>query len=338
VGDVTGTPLVCPIAERSQVGEARRRVAQFAGRWGLGDVARERLALVVSELGTNLVKHGGGGDLIVRRLGDAGAVQVLALDKGGGMASVDECFRDGYSTAGSAGTGLGAVRRLASRVDVYSQRGAGTAIVAEVAVVEPPPRALPGWQVGAVSLPRPGEEVCGDGWSTLASGPEHLAAMVVDGLGHGPGAAEAARAAVRAFEAHPSRTPSAHLSGMHDALRSTRGAAAAVACIDRASRAVTFAGVGNIAAAIAAGAGTRRLVSMSGTLGHQAHRFSEFTYPWAGDAVLVMHSDGLATRWDLDRYPGLAARHPVLLAGVLFRDFQRGRDDVTVLAVRATPP
>jgi hypothetical protein len=168
----------------------------------------------------------------------------------------------------------------------------------------------------------------------MAGQPGCLAVMVVDGLGHGPGAADAARAAVRAFEAGPSREPATHLAAMHEALRSTRGAAAAVARIDRGRRSVAFAAVGNVAGAIVAGGATRRLVSMSGTLGHQVHRINEFTCPWHDDAVLLMHSDGLATRWGLDRYPGLAERHPALVAGVLFRDFQRGRDDATVVAAR----
>jgi len=336
MADMTAGPLLCPIADRSQVGEARRRVADLAGRSGLDDVPRDRLALIVNELGSNLIKHGGGGDLIARALAEGRAVELLALDKGVGMPSVDRCFEDGYSTAGSAGTGLGAVRRLASLVDVYSRPG-GTAIVAEVTAPEPPSSSPAGWQVGAVCLPKGGEDACGDAWSTSAESRERLAVLVVDGLGHGAGAADAADMAVRHFAPQPSRTPGVHLAILHEALRSTRGAAAAVACIDRRSRTVTFAGVGNVTGAIVTPAASRQLVSMSGTLGHVAHRIREFTYAWSDDAVLVMHSDGLSGRWDLERYPGLIGRHPSLVAGVLFRDYHRDRDDVTVVAARVRP-
>jgi len=164
-----------------------------------------------------------------------------------------------------------------------------------------------------------------------------LTVLVVDGLGHGAGAADAADMAVRHFAPQPSRTPGVHLAILHEALRSTRGAAAAVACIDRRSRTVTFAGVGNVTGAIVTPAASRQLVSMSGTLGHVAHRIREFTYAWSDDAVLVMHSDGLSGRWDLERYPGLIGRHPSLVAGVLFRDYHRDRDDVTVVAARVRP-
>jgi hypothetical protein len=76
------------------------------------------------------------------------------------------------------------------------------------------------------------------------------------------------------------------------------------------------------------------MVSMNGTLGHSVGRIQHFSYPWGKTSALIMHSDGLATRWNMDQYPGLAARHPALLAGVLYRDFCRRRDDVTILVSR----
>jgi len=51
--------------------------------------------------------------------------------------------------------------------------------------------------------------------------------------------------------------------------------------------------------------------------------------------MLVLHSDGLVSHWSLDAYPGLAARDPSLIAGILYRDFTRGRDDVTVVVAKA---
>jgi hypothetical protein len=100
---------------------------------------------------------------------------------------------------------------------------------------------------------------------------------------------------------------------------------------------VRFAGVGNVAAVVVDGATQRGMASYGGIIGHEVRKFQEFAYPFPRGALLVMHSDGLATRWGLDAYPGLASRDPALMAGVLYRDFQRGRDDVTVLVARATP-
>ena len=124
------------------------------------------------------------------------------------------------------------------------------------------------------------------------------------------------------------------MSAIHQALRGTRGAAVAVVSIDRRAGVAIFAGVGNIAGSIIANGGSRQLVSLNGTAGHTLHKINEFSYPWADDALLLVHTDGLVSRWDLGRYPGLVLRHPSLVAGVLFRDFNRGRDDVTIVAAR----
>src|SRR5262249_20106504 len=148
----------------------------------------EKVALVVNELASNLVKHAGGGELIARVLDGDRGIEVLALDRGGGMENVERCFADGFSTAGSPGTGLGAVRRLASIVDVYSVRAGGTAIVARVGT-----SAVNGFDLGAVQVPMQGEAVCGDGWRVMATAEGKHSILIVDGLGHGLGASDAAR-------------------------------------------------------------------------------------------------------------------------------------------------
>jgi hypothetical protein len=74
----------------------------------------------------------------------------------------------------------------------------------------------------------------------------------------------------------------------------------------------------------------------NGIAGHEARRIHEFSYPFPDDGLLVLHSDGLKSQWSLDGYPGLAERDPALIAGILFRDFNRGRDDVTVVVARVS--
>src|SRR5262249_38118849 len=121
------------------------------------------------------------------------------------------------------------------------------------------------------------------------------------------------------------------LTAMHRAARHTRGAAATVASFEPRARMVSVAGIGNVAAAIVEAATVRRAVSLGGILGHDVRSFREYRYPWIDDALLVMHSDGLTSHWSLDAYPGLRQRSPAVAAAVLYRDFQRGRDDVTVV-------
>ncbi len=152
--------------------------------------------------------------------------------------------------------------------------------------------------------------------------------LVVDGLGHGPDAAAVAATAVRIFRVNTRLGPADLLQTLHRALQSTRGAAAAVAEVDRAAGVISYAGVGNIAGVVLAGGARRSLMSHNGIVGHEARKFQAFSYPFPAGATLVMNSDGLGSRWDLDAYPGLITKDPGLVAGILYRDFQRGRDDM----------
>lgn len=324
------------VREISQVAEARRVAVALAEAHGFGEGDAGRVAIVATELATNILKHGDGGSLLVSSFEDpSGAgIECIALDKGSGMADVAESMRDGHSTTGTAGNGLGAVARGSHATDIYSAPGCGTAILARLQQGKPTHLHAPSHPTfGAISLPMHGEEACGDAWCRKVNGAGETF-MVADGLGHGPLAAQAAHAATRAFHSSEAPMPSELLSIMHNALRSTRGAAIGIAHVDANAGQITFAGVGNIAATLIDGNGVRRMVSNNGTIGHIARRMRDFAYPIVGETLLVLASDGLATSWDLAAYPRLAAHHPSLIAGVLWRDFNRGRDDVTVLVSR----
>lgn len=334
----SGRPVVLAIDDATMAGEARRAATALAGRLGFDETERGKVAIITTEAATNLSKHARGGVIVIQGLEDGaiGGVDVLALDPGPGMPDVERCLADGYSTAGSPGTGLGAMARLSASFDIYSLPGTGTAMLARLWSAPHPERhRASGPAFGAVSLPLAGEEVCGDQWS-IEEVAGKTVLLVADGLGHGLPAAEAAREAVRVFGERASLGPAEIIHAAHAALRSTRGAALAVAQMDPGRGEVRYAGVGNVTGAIF-GTGAERgtsLVSHNGTVGHTIRKIQEFTYPWAPGSLLVMNSDGLATQWQLGRYAGLASRHPGLVAGTLYRDFKRGRDDVTVVAIR----
>lgn len=320
-----------PVTESSQAGYARRTASALAARLGFNEEEQGKVALVVSEAAKNLVAHAREGQLLLRELhaGSHVGVEMLALDKGPGMADVGRCMQDGYTTTGTGGSGLGAMRRQSALFDIHSAPGVGTVVLAQLWAGKPPPP--DGLTVGAVCVPKPGEEVCGDSWAVdLKEG--RFFFLVADGLGHGPDAARASRAAVVSFLEQGSRTLVELLRGMDPELRSTRGAAVSVATLDGAR--LHYAGVGNISAALVSPEGIQRMVSMNGTLGHQTHRMQQFSYAWGPGTLLVMCSDGLSTQWKVDPYPGLLSRHPSVVAGVLYRDFARGRDDATVLVAR----
>lgn len=326
--------------EASAVAEVRRLARAAAIDAGICEIDAERAAIVATEATTNAIKHADGGDLIVRTVEDGGgpAVDVIAVDRGPGMANVAECLRDGYSSRGTRGTGLGAICRQSTLFDVFSRPGQGTVVLARVASARASRSSTPPASsvvIDGMALTMRGESVCGDAWTSVARGGA-AAVLVADGLGHGEAAAQAAEEAVVAFHQHSSVAPLDVLDRVHRALTTTRGAAVATAYIDVSAREVRYAGIGNIAATIEHAAdGPKHLVSIHGTAGHQVRRLQEFSYPWQDGAVLVMHSDGVSPHWSLPKYPGLAARHPVVIAAVLLRDYSRGRDDATVVVAKS---
>ena len=340
---VVGLQTVCSVAveDSSHTAEARRAAMELASSLDFSETEIGNVALVVTEAARNLLKHAGGGEVILR--GSHGhspaMLELLAIDKGPGIADVGLSFRDGYSTAGTPGTGLGAISRLASFHDIYSQPRQGTALLVQIrrngsrakehAVAAEP------FQVGGVSVALAGEFACGDSWacSVLPRGSGRL--VVADGLGHGILASEAAAAAVRIAFEHPMESGVDLMDRIHAGLRPTRGAAVAVADIDAERGVIRYTGIGNISGSVVSAAGAvQHLVSHPGTAGHEVRKIAEFSYPWNSGALLVMHSDGLSSHWSLDRYPGLARRHASLIAGVLYRDFTRRRDDATVVVLR----
>jgi len=324
------------VTESSQIAQARRAVASLAARQGFDEEDAGRAALVAMEICSNLVKHGGGGELIAQPLerGDVRGVGLIGLDKGPGIVDLAKCLRDGFSTGGSPGTGLGAIGRLSQLFDIYSQPGHGTAVVAQL---WPEGRAPRGerLEIGAIVVPAPNEVECGDAWCYVERAGGALV-MGVDGLGHGLGASQAAAIACEVFMTEKTRAPGAVLERIHTNLRTTRGAAAIVMEPDWDRGLLLAAGVGNLVAAIVENNSMKRIPSYNGIIGHATPRIRELSYPLAPAALLVFHSDGLSAAWQPERYPGLMQHSCAAIAGVLYRDCKRGRDDCMVVALRRT--
>lgn len=331
------TALAIPIGgDSSQIGHARRQALSLGNSLGLDELKLGQLGIIVTEAAANIAAHAGHGEIVLAPWsfrGDVG-IDIVALDSGQGIVDVGRSLEDGYSTAGTAGQGLGAISRLAGTFQIYSSPGHGTGLLARV-VRESPTAVATGrdYMMGAVSVAVAGETQCGDAWGADFTDGRSIY-IVADGLGHGSLAAEAAREAIRVFREAPHLPPARILADVHLALVKTRGAAVSIAEILHNSSVLNYAGVGNISGSIYEASKTRSMVSMNGTLGHAVGKIQQFSYPWQSTSTLIMHSDGLATRWNLDQYPGLSSRHPSLMAGVLYRDFCRKRDDVTILVSR----
>ena len=324
------------VEDGSHVAEARREAVAMARSLGFDEVRAGAVALAVTEAATNLIKHATRGEILAGRIArsDAAGMEFYVIDRGPGIANIAASLRDGVSSAGSPGLGLGSLTRLTTGFDVYTQRGKGTVLHFEIWAEPRAQGPRDGVHAAAVCVPKSGEQVAGDTW-LLRQGRGRAVLLVADGLGHGPDAAAAAAAARKYVWTHWEQEPAELIDGIHHALKSTRGAAAAVVSLKMASGVGAYCGVGNIACSVRANGASRSLVSHNGILGHNTRKIQEFSFPFAAGALLVACSDGIATRWELDDYPGLEGRAPALIAGAVYRDHQRGRDDATVAVLRS---
>jgi len=325
---VSGSPTqVLAIEEASQIGHARRTAQKLAQQQGFNETDAGRVALVTTELASNILKHAGRGEMHLRvlpRPGRAG-IEVLAVDRAGGFDALT-CLADGYSTGGTQGIGLGAVARQADVFDLHADER-GTVLLARF---QASGDRAPDLRFGVSQHALHDDPHCGDSWA-LAVRPGGLSAMLVDGLGHGEEAEQAAFCGRAAFCAEPFNAPHLLMEDMHQAMKNSRGGAVAIARFDARRDSLDFAGIGNVSACLVTPEKTRGLASHPGIVGAQYRKIQTFDYAPVNANLLILHSDGLQSRWNLRDYPGLVQRHPAVIASVLHRDFSRGRDDVTVL-------
>ena len=321
------------IDDVTAAGSARRAAMGLAQQLGFQEHRAAEVGIVASEAAANVFRHAGSGVVGVQvtlRAGQAG-VQILAMDQGPGMVDLQRALVDGHSTAGTLGVGLGAMDRLSSRLDVSSQPGHGTVLLAELYdVPQPAPTRI---DLGGVTRPMSAEPVSGD----AVAGREtdgYQVLLLADGLGHGPAAAAASQEAVAAFHASRAVRPEEVLAALHAHMSHTRGAAVGVAVIDPDFRCVTCAGVGNVSVFVVAGGRRRSFPSSPGIAGHKVPALRALEMELADDAVVVLHSDGVRDGWDLAGLPGLARRSAPVIAASLLRDFGNRPDDASVLVAR----
>jgi anti-sigma regulatory factor (Ser/Thr protein kinase) len=321
------------MGDPTRVGEARRHAAQLAAECAMDEVTAGRLALVVTELATNLVRHADGGRMLLAARPARGEVEVVCIDGGPGIADIERSMGDGFSTGGTPGTGLGAVRRLAQDFDLHSSVPGGTVMVARVRASTAPAGPAAGVCTGAISLRAPGEQVCGDGWGFALDG-ARAAVMMADGLGHGPDAAVASRVALEAFAEQPMASPRQLLEHTHQSVKGTRGAAVMVLQANAETGEISSSGAGNVMARLVSGVSDRTILCQHGTAGVTIRTPEETRTPWPPHALLVVFSDGIESRWPPELLAPVLGRDPTLAAALLVRDHCRARDDATVAVLR----
>lgn len=331
------------VPDRSFASLTKKDITRLAESFALSEAAVGKVNIIVSEMLSNLEKHTlHGGELLVKAIGKPiRGIELISLDQGPGMSDPDRMMEDGVSTYGSAGEGLGAIKRQADVFDLYSQPQVGTVIVAQVYKnnrTSPPKRR---YEVGNIMVPKPKEIDCGDGYAIIHH--EHGAYLLaLDGLGHGTHAQEAAQLAVKTYCDTPISDPAVALRAIHNSIRRTRGAVGFAANLDVVQNKFSYCGIGNIAGKLFSTDSSlvnmpyKNVISYNGILGHNIPgSFNNQTLEWNRNKVLIVHSDGLKSRWDLSRYPNLHRHLPTTMAAVLYKDYSRHTDDTLVLVCKA---
>ena len=325
------------ILHQESVGEARRAGKALAETMGMDAEAREEIALVINELGTNLVKHSHGGRLILTPLATDKRVglQIETVDDGPGIADVERVITDGVSTTGSLGVGLGTVNRLMDELNITSERGRGTRVVcrkwARQSAVST--RACP-LEFGIATRSRSVNELNGDA-AIIKRWGERVLAGVIDGVGHGEFAHGAAQTACQYVEGHFDLPLAEIFRGVSRACRSTRGVVMALALFDWGKGQLTFASLGNIEVRIHPSSKPFRFVIRRGIIGLRSPNMVVTEHPWLAENIMVLHSDGLATHWSWEDFPGLGAKPAATIANELLVKLARDDDDATVLVARS---
>ncbi|MGO8752844.1 MAG: ATP-binding protein [Thermoguttaceae bacterium] len=328
------------VGHESGVGAARRAARAMAAVLGFAPTACEEIALAMTELATNLLKHARGGTLTLTPLADGGRVglEIESRDEGPGIADVEQALGDRFSTAGTRGTGLGAVNRLMDELDIRSRRGSGTRIVCRRWLREHQPSLRPcPLAFGVATRPRRLGKVNGDAFVVLQWAESALVG-IMDGLGHGQFAHRAAQTARQYVESHFDLPLDQVFRGTGRACRATRGVVMALARFDWGQGRLVFASVGNIAVRVFPRSEPFHFVVRRGVIGLNAPAAVVTEHPWSPEQILVLHSDGVATHWGWKDFPGWTDQPAAAMAQDLLRAKAKDEDDATVIVVRNVIP
>ncbi len=324
------------VVHDENIGEARRRARDMAVAAGFISQYCEEIAIVATELATNLLKHAGGGKLTFTPLTMAGrtGLEIQAEDRGPGIPDVEQAIGDRFSTAGTSGTGLGAINRLMDELEIASQRGNGTRVLCRKWVrdhkrsIKPCPLS-----VGVSTRPRPPDQINGDAFVVMQWS-ESVLVGVIDGLGHGQLAHRASQTARQYVENHYDLPLDKIFLGMGRACRATRGVVMALARFDWDQHRLLFGSIGNIEVRVFPKSARFDFVVRRGVIGLNAPHAVITEHSWPFENMLVMHSDGVSTHWDWTDFPNWTNRGAADMANDLLRAKAKAEDDATVVVVR----
>ncbi len=325
--------------ERSYVSYIKREIHNRIARANFTSSQAGEIDIIVSELTSNIIKHAGRGELLLRVQNldrRTSLCEIITIDSGPGMADTTRMLKDGISTTQTLGQGLGAIMRLSTISQLYSIPGWGTVQYSMVRTKNKDyvPPVIEELEIRALCVNKPHEKVCGDGFAVKVTDSE-IAIFFGDGLGHGIRAKEAFDAAADCFMETNETDPVDIIRFVHQNIRKTRGLVGVVMVCDLQAREWRLCGVGNILSRMYVGVEFKTYMSYNGTIGMTIpNSMSMTTSPMEVNQHLIMCTDGIQNRWDLTRYPSILKFDNIILAAAIYKDYTRGNDDSSILIAK----
>lgn len=334
---VNKTHVTLKAEDRSYFSILKKEIHVLAISAGFSDRKVGEIDIIVAEIVSNLVKHAGGGQLLVKLIEEdtIQGIEIISIDNGQGMTDVSRMVADGVSTKNTLGHGLGAMKRLSNVFQVYSLKDWGTIILVRVFDEDLPLFKKPSkTEIKSVLLPKNGEKECGDGFYYSVSN-DYIKLFLGDGLGHGPEAAKAVAKAGEAFDLCIENEPSEIIRFINSSVKKTRGLVGTVAVFNLKEKKWKLCGVGNIATKIITAANAKNYLAYNGIIGlNVPNTLNSQEIEYEKGQQVIMCSDGIKSRWDTVKYPAISRYDLTILSASILKDFARNTDDMSVAACK----
>ncbi|MBD3581876.1 ATP-binding protein [Flavobacterium selenitireducens] len=326
------------VEDRSHIAFIKRQVNADLADHGISLQQAAKVDLVIAELATNIIKHAGFGKLLYRISKKASEIvfEMYSLDNGPGSDNMQKKVQDGVSSSNTLGHGLGSIKRLSRDFHIYSAKNWGTVVYCKVVVSGPEviDSRKPTVDMGAVQVCYPGEKICGDAYAVRKVEKGYLI-FVGDGLGHGFNAHHAVKLALEIFDSTRSVDPVVILTDMNRHVKDSRGLVASVIYLNMTDAKMSVCGVGNISVRVVNGLAYKSFISYNGIIGANFPRtIVNSTYDLCKYDILVVNSDGIQSKWNLNAMPSILKYDANIIASAIYKSYARNNDDMTVFTAK----
>lgn len=327
--------LTIILEKEADVGIARAEARTVAKAMGFDDLAIAQIALGVSEICHNAIRHAKGGKAIISTLNQNKILRIEVKDNGPGIDDLHQVMQEGYSTIPtSLGIGLEVAQKSMDKFEITTTKEKGTSIVLEKYLPIPATTL----EFGIVSLPDEHYTYNGDEYLIHSFEGDKVLLAVIDGLGQGYTAHQMAISVKKIIKQYFNLPLIDLIQRCDKHLRTTYkgdgGVAMSLALIE--SQQLTYLGIGDTHAYLQQGTHFRTLSNIDGRVGGQQLRsLTTHSYPLTAGDIFILCTDGINTHVSLDKVNRVFSAQN--MANTLFNQFHRTYGDVTVLVLKYQP-